>query len=142
MGGWGRTQHGDVHGPLHGARRVLQSYLVDAAVCASRLAGHQQSLVRLHLQRNTMQLLISCVQSRHELNRDSTHVPTCVPSSGCIHSSRPNWFIIHMKRSDTCSRFPAIKCQCSSYQRIQSKAACRHVSLVRLNSQSDYFVYF
>ena len=49
---------------------------------------------------------------------------------GCIHSSRPNWFIIHRKRSDTCSRFPAIRYQICSYLLIELNAECRHVSPV------------
>ena len=41
---------------------------------------------------------------------------------GRIHSSRPNWVIIHMKRSDTCSRFPAIRYQICSYLLIELNA--------------------
>ena len=62
--------------------------------------------------------------------------------SGCIHSSRPNWFIIHMKRSDTCSRFSEIMYQLCSYQRSERKAESSHILQAGLNSQSDYFVYF
>ena len=41
--------------------------------------------------------------------------------SGCIHSSRPNWFIIHLKRSDTCSRFPTSSCRLLNIQDTVSK---------------------
>ena len=41
---------------------------------------------------------------------------------GCIHSSRPNWFIINTKRSDTCSRFLENAYQSCSYQLNEPKA--------------------
>ena len=51
-------------------------------------------------------------KSLHKLiffvNRRASCDSTRVPVHPCIHSSRPNRFIIHMKRSDTCSCFPAI----------------------------------
>ena len=79
------------------------------------------NLAKQKIRRNDRQLSIQI-----RLNWNSIRVPTRV----CINSSRPNWFIIHMKRSDTCSHFPAIRYQICSYLLIELNAARRHVSPV------------
>ena len=57
--------------------------------------------------------------------------------NGCIHSSRSNWFIIHMKGSDTCSRINvALISEASQKPKAAISSRPGH------NSQSDYFVYF
>ena len=72
-----------------------------------------------------------------DLNWHSTRVLT-----QCINSSRPTWFIIHTKRSDTCSRFLEITYQSYSISANEPKAAGGNLVLVRLGLITNQIILY